>query len=191
MAEPRPSTSSFESSLPGDLEKFDLRLARERSPNLVPSRLLHRKFVRSSLTGVSAKSPHPAPSTKARTDQRPSDTSTGPAAGCVRDLFEPRLLQPYHPNRAWKNKERQTHSVKLLKKPRQSHPNDYWVFPSARKPGAHLGSVRKAHDRVCEAMGLRGAMDLYNLRHTFATRSILSGTDVTILRKILGTWKSE
>ena len=35
-------------------------------------------------------------------------------------------------------------------------------------------------------MGLRGAIDLYNLRHTFATRSILSGTDVTILKEILG-----
>jgi site-specific recombinase XerD len=35
-------------------------------------------------------------------------------------------------------------------------------------------------------MGMRGIMDLYNLRHTFTTRSILSGTDVTILQKILG-----
>jgi len=74
----------------------------------------------------------------------------------------------------------------LLKEHRQSHLDDDWVFPSPRKPGAHLGSVRKAHDRVCEKMGLRGAIDLYNLRHTFATRSILSGTDVTILQKILG-----
>ena len=28
-------------------------------------------------------------------------------------------------------------------------------------------------------------MDLYNLHHKFATRSILSGTEVTILQKIL------
>jgi len=74
----------------------------------------------------------------------------------------------------------------LLKKRRENNPNQYWVFPSSRKPGQHLGSVRKAHDRVCEDMGMRGVMDLYNLRHTFATRSILSGTDVTILQKILG-----
>ena len=32
----------------------------------------------------------------------------------------------------------------------------------------------------------QGATVLYNLRHTFATRSILSGTEVTILQKILG-----
>ena len=31
----------------------------------------------------------------------------------------------------------------------------------------------------------QGAMVLYNLRHTFATRSISSGTEVTILQKIL------
>jgi site-specific recombinase XerD len=35
-------------------------------------------------------------------------------------------------------------------------------------------------------MGIRGQIDLYNMRHTFATRSIMSGTDVTILQKILG-----
>src|SRR5580700_3985329 len=45
---------------------------------------------------------------------------------------------------------------------------------------------RARSDRVCDDLGLRGAMDLYNLRHTPATRSILSGTDVTILQKILG-----
>ena len=32
----------------------------------------------------------------------------------------------------------------------------------------------------------QGATVLYNLRHTFATRSKLSGTEVTILQKILG-----
>ena len=74
----------------------------------------------------------------------------------------------------------------LLKKRRQSHKNDYWVFPSPTKPCAHIRSVRKAHDRVCDKIGLRGVIDLYNLRHTFATRCILSGTDVTILQKILG-----
>ena len=74
----------------------------------------------------------------------------------------------------------------LLKGQREKYPDQYWVFPSSRKPGHHLGTVRKAHDRVCEDMGIRGVMDLYNLRHTFATRSILSGTDVTILQKILG-----
>src|ERR1700739_2865569 len=74
----------------------------------------------------------------------------------------------------------------LLKRRREKYPDQYWVFPSSRKPGHHLSSVRKAHDRVCEDMGMRGVMDLYNLRHTFATRSILSGTDVTILQKILG-----
>src|ERR1700684_2906762 len=74
----------------------------------------------------------------------------------------------------------------LLKRRRQKRPNDYWVFPSSRKPGTHLGSVRKAHDRVCDDLGLRRAMDLYNIRHTFATSSILSGTDAPILQKILG-----
>lgn len=74
----------------------------------------------------------------------------------------------------------------LLKQRRQKRPNNYWVFPGSRKQGPQLGCVRKAHDRVCDDLGLRGAMDLYNLRHIFATRSILSGTYVTILQKNLG-----
>ena len=49
-----------------------------------------------------------------------------------------------------------------------------------------MTGVRKSHDRACEKMGIRGQIDLYNMLHTFATRSILSGTDVTILQKILG-----
>ncbi len=80
-----------------------------------------------------------------------------------------------------------SHEVhELLKRRRKKHPEDYWVFPSSTKPGTHIGSVRKAHDRVCGKIGLRGVIDLYNLRHTFATRTILSGTNVAILQKILG-----
>jgi integrase len=74
----------------------------------------------------------------------------------------------------------------LEKNSREKNPDQYWVFPSSRKPGHHLGCARNAHDRVCEKMGIRGTIDFYNLRHTFGTRSILSGTDVTILQKILG-----
>ena len=61
----------------------------------------------------------------------------------------------------------------LLKARRQRHPDDYWVFPSPRKPGTHLGSVRKAHDNVCEKVGLRGAIDLYNLRCQRSSESVL------------------
>jgi len=74
----------------------------------------------------------------------------------------------------------------LLTKRREKYPNEYWVFPSPVKPGDHIKGVRRSHDRICERIGLRGVIDLYNMRHTFATRSILSGTDVTILQRILG-----
>jgi integrase len=61
----------------------------------------------------------------------------------------------------------------LLKARRKRYPDQYWVSPSSRKPGNHLGSVRRAHDRVCEDMDAR-------------SHGPLSGTDVTILQKILG-----
>ena len=81
-------------------------------------------------------------------------------------------------------------AVDLLTKRREKFPNEYWVFPSPVKPGDHIKGVRRSHDRVCERIGLRGVIDLYNLRHTFATRSILSGTDVTILSEFSGIRRS-
>ena len=78
----------------------------------------------------------------------------------------------------------------LLKKRREKNLNQYWVFPSSRKPGHHLGSVRKAHDRISEDMGIRGVMDLYNLRRTFATDRFCPGLMSRFCRKFSGTRKS-
>lgn len=68
-----------------------------------------------------------------------------------------------------------------------------WLFPSPRKPGAHLVTLQKAHDRVCcpaptadqsepEQLGFT----IYDFRHTFATRAAESGMPITTLAAILG-----
>jgi integrase len=84
-----------------------------------------------------------------------------------------------------------------------------WVFPSEKRPGAHICKLNCAHDRVlaksqvCECgktllahragngcasfrrvAGLN--LVLYDLRHTFATRMIAAGVDVMTLKEIMG-----
>jgi integrase len=59
-----------------------------------------------------------------------------------------------------------------------------WVFPSPKKPGAHIGSLDGSHNRVLTKTGL--AFVTYDLRHTFATRLAESGVDLPTLAAILG-----
>lgn len=59
-----------------------------------------------------------------------------------------------------------------------------WVFPSPRKPGAHITKLNGPHDRVCQRIGLEFV--LYDLRHTFATRLAEAGVDGFAIAAILG-----
>jgi integrase len=64
-----------------------------------------------------------------------------------------------------------------------------WVFPSRRKPGAHVARLNSAHDRVlvkAEKDGLPLGFVLYDFRHTFATRMAQAGIDLATLAAILG-----
>jgi len=59
-----------------------------------------------------------------------------------------------------------------------------WIFPSPRKPGAHITKLNCPHDRVCRRIGI--PFVLYDLRHTFATRLAQAGVDGFAIAAILG-----
>lgn len=61
-----------------------------------------------------------------------------------------------------------------------------FVFPSPYDAEKPVGSVKKAHKAAAERAKVKGHFRLYDLRHTFATRAVASGTDLPTLSALLG-----
>ena len=59
-----------------------------------------------------------------------------------------------------------------------------WVFPSRRKPAAHIGNVQRMHDLVLKNAKLQFVP--YDLRHTATTRWAEGGTDIATIAAWLG-----
>jgi integrase len=61
-----------------------------------------------------------------------------------------------------------------------------YVFPSPRDVRRPIGSVKKAHSAALNRAEMARRFRLYDLRHTFATRAVASGTDLPTLSSLLG-----
>lgn len=61
-----------------------------------------------------------------------------------------------------------------------------YVFPSPHYVQRPIGSVKKAHSAAAERANIKRHFRLYDLRHTFATRAVASGTDLPTLSSLLG-----
>jgi integrase len=65
-----------------------------------------------------------------------------------------------------------------------------WIFPSKKKPGAHICRINSAHDRIIAEAAKAGVLIEfvpYDFRHTFATRAVAEDkVDLATLAALLG-----
>ena len=61
-----------------------------------------------------------------------------------------------------------------------------YVFSSPYNVQRPIGSVKKAHSAAVTRAKITRRFRLYDLRHTFATRAVASGTDLPTLSSLLG-----
>jgi len=96
------------------------------------------------------------------------------------------IFNPFGKTEAARRKVTMTEDVLQLLKCRAKNAKGAFVFPAKGDANRPIGSVRKAHDLAVERAGIKDHFRLYDLRHTFATRSVAAGVDLPTLSAILG-----
>jgi integrase len=102
------------------------------------------------------------------------------------DFGERTIFNPFGKTKAARRKVTMTDDVLQLLKRRAQNAKSTFVFPAKGDPSRPIASVRKAHDAAVEKAGIKDHFRLYDLRHTFATRSVAAGVDLPTLSAILG-----
>jgi integrase len=76
-------------------------------------------------------------------------------------------------------------TVRLLKKRITKAKGDY-LFRHREDPNRPLTTVRKAHADALEAAEIKPTFRLYDLRHTFGSRTAMAGVDLPTLKELMG-----
>ncbi|MFB3923937.1 MAG: tyrosine-type recombinase/integrase [Terriglobia bacterium] len=61
-----------------------------------------------------------------------------------------------------------------------------YIFPSRHDLSKPLTTVKKAHAEALKEAKIKPAFRLYNLRHTFGSRSAMAGVDLPTLKELMG-----
>jgi len=61
-----------------------------------------------------------------------------------------------------------------------------YLFPHRRDPNKPLTTIRKAHLEALRTANIRPRFRLYDLRHTFGSRSAMAGVDLPTLKELMG-----
>ena len=61
-----------------------------------------------------------------------------------------------------------------------------WLFPHRRDPHMPMTTIQKAHEDALKDAKLKSRFRLYDLRHTFGSRSAMAGVDLATLKELMG-----
>jgi integrase len=61
-----------------------------------------------------------------------------------------------------------------------------YLFPHRRDPNKPMGTIQKAHEEALKASEIKPRFRLYDLRHTFGSRSAMAGVDLATLKELMG-----
>jgi integrase len=61
-----------------------------------------------------------------------------------------------------------------------------WLFPHRRDRNMPMTTIQKAHEDALEKAKIKSPFRLYDLRHTFGSRSAMAGVDLATLKELMG-----
>jgi len=61
-----------------------------------------------------------------------------------------------------------------------------WLFPHRRNPHMPMTTIQKDHEEALKDAKLESRFRLYDLRHTFGSRSAMAGVDLATLKELMG-----
>jgi len=75
--------------------------------------------------------------------------------------------------------------INILKR-RVAEAKGFFLFPHRGDPNKPLTTVRKAHHEALRKANINPPFRLYDLRHTFGSRSAMAGVDLPTLKELMG-----
>ncbi len=79
-----------------------------------------------------------------------------------------------------------TDAAKAVFKRRVKATQSPFVFPSRYDPSKPLTTMKKAHEKALKEAKIKPRFRVYDLRHTFGSRSAMAGVDLPTLKELMG-----
>jgi integrase len=79
-----------------------------------------------------------------------------------------------------------TEGVAEILKRRLANAKAAYVFPHRRDPNKPLTTLKKAHEEALRKAKIKTRFRIYDLRHTFGSRTAMAGVDLPTLKELMG-----
>jgi integrase len=67
-----------------------------------------------------------------------------------------------------------------------AHAKGPYLFPHRHDPTKPLTTLKKAHEETLRKAEIKPRFRIYDLRHTFGSRSVMAGVDLATLKELMG-----